>query len=240
MRLPVLASALAFASFATAQQSHLSDEQRQEIRALIRDEIRAALKEHSAQTTTVKGAGKVLAPVKTTTDEKKPFTFQWKSLPVQGTTTTKAFVMRDGKVEEVKLDDVTDAQGSFRIVHGDGGQAQRTFKVVKADGTKQDIAVVAEPKFDFVFAKDVEKQALAECQKALEAVKECSEAVEGATEKAGAEGPIEVEVEALPVQVKVKKNKKAKKNKAPKVEKIDTVDDVTTVKINEVLEKLSR
>jgi hypothetical protein len=249
MRLSLLASSLALASIATAQapSSRLSDEQRAEIRALIRDEIRAALKEHAAQTTTTKGPSTMLVPTKTTIDEAKPHTFQWiTSLQPEsgtGTTKTKVYRMADGKLEEAKLEDITDTQGSFRVVHGDGAH---TFKVVKTDGTKHDLVMVADPKVDVVVAKDAEKLVLTECCKALEAAKECCEAVEGAKKGEKAEGECEceegeeavIEVHAKPAKEKAKKNKKgAKKNKAPKVEKID---DATELKISEVPERTSR
>lgn len=261
MRLSLLAATLALTSFASAQSGQLSDELRHEIRALIREEIRAAMKEHATQANTVKTATVKAAPAKGA-EVAKPHAFSLFGAQSAKGTTAKAFRMADGKVEEVKLDELKDAHGSFRVTtDGDGEHA---FHVVKSTGKKQDVVVMGEPmggarmlklspmvahgghQVEIVIADDAEKKALAECCKALEAANECCEAVKVAAKKGGAEAECcegaectecVIEVEAKPAKAKAKKDKKAKKTKAKKAEKID---DVTELKISEVLEKIAR
>jgi len=250
------------ASVAMAQTGHMSDELRQEIRNLIREEIHAAMQHLHAPADKAPEANKnankqtisfghfggdpAKAEVKDMKvhfrtndategkqDAKKTAT-SFGFLSPQGTTTSKnvmkAFQMVDGKL--VTLDDVT-VMGKPK-----SGSRVMTLMPAKDGATAHQI--------EFVVTEQSEKQALAECCKALEAANECCEAVQAATKGEGeccAEGKCAecvVEVEAAPIKVKAKKAKAKKGGKKSKKAKSEKIDEVTELKISEVLEQLAR
>ena len=230
------------ASVAVAQSGHMSDELRQEIRNLIREEIRAAMQQVHVQadkTAAAKNEG-----------EKPATSFRLFSPEGSTKTTAKAFHMADGKLEAVKM-------GTHPFVFTTG-EGQHKFEVIKTGDAKHEVRVVqpnsgmrvmtlaptkdgaGEHKIEFVVAEEAEKKALAECCKALEAANECCTAVKAAANgageccEAGKGDKGVVEVEATPVKVKVKKGSKKKSKKAEKV------GEITELKTRDVLEMLAR